>query len=82
MQSAIYGQECEENMFNEPVLFRAARCAETPQTIRVLLHKDYYKRQLNVKNDFYQKTPLHIAAEQHQWPWGIIRELIYAQEVK
>ena len=77
MQSAVYGQSCKESYFNEPALFRAARCAETPATIRVLLHRPYYMKQLNVKSDFYHKTPLHIAAEMHPWGWGIVRELIY-----
>lgn len=77
MQSAVYGQNCKQSYFNEPVLFRAARCAETPATIRVLLHRPYYMNQLNEKSDFYHKTPLHVAAEMHPWGWGIIRELIY-----
>ena len=43
MQSAVYGQNCKQSYFNEPVLFRAARCAESPATIRVLLHRPYYR---------------------------------------
>ena len=73
----IVFRDCPENLFHEPVLSRAARCASLPSNIRKLLAQDAVKKTLNERSDYYSTTPLHVAAiYQNKNPYAIVKELI------
>lgn len=71
----VFSVDCEEELFNEPVLSRAARCGG-PAAIRTLLQKKIYRAQVNTASTYYRQTPLHVAAYSHPNAKGIIPELL------
>lgn len=68
---------CEQRLYHEPILSRAARCTNDPANIRKLLAQPNLKSKLNEKEDYYKTTPLHIAAMyQDKKPYEVTKELI------